>query len=182
MIYPWLIHLRLGFLPPAQGQHPAGKCLWGLTTTKYAHGQQLPGTASGRERSRTILSHHPHVRYKTRLVAAGDSAEFAVCAGRAIYRTLIFTTILSFVLVGFIWTLILTPCGDFRRFFMRLAEIRDGFWNLMGPTGCGCEPGSGTARTGPGLSQGSFCGQRLKNSPPESRPWGQRNTACQPCR
>lgn len=135
MIYPLVDSLRLGFFAPEAG-NPRNEVFVGFDNynTLFTDKNWTPRLEGAVKNNLIFFAIHMLVQNPIGLLLATLlSSQFV--RGRAVYRTLIFTpTILSFVLVGFIWNLIFNPLwGISEDFFMRLAEVRDGFWNLLGP-------------------------------------------------
>lgn len=178
MIYPLVDSLRLGFFAPAkdniQQEVFVGFDNYKRLLTDKNWAPRLEGAIKN-----NIIFFIIHMCVQNPiglLLATLLSSQFV--RGRAIYRTLIFTpTILSFVLVGFIWTLIFNPLwGISEDFFMRLAEIRDGFWNLMGPLDV-VRTWFWDAADWVGLSQGSFLRTTFEEFATRKPPLGLKNTA-----
>ncbi len=136
MMYPLVDSLRLGFFAPDK-DNPQEEVFVGfdnyeklLTDKNWA--PRLEGAVKN---NITFFLIHMFVQNPIGLLLATLLSSQAV-RGKAIYRTLIFIpTILSFVLVGIIWgNIIMSPLwGLSKDFFLRLIEIRDGFWDIMGP-------------------------------------------------
>jgi raffinose/stachyose/melibiose transport system permease protein len=110
MIYPLVDSLRLGLFAPAE-ENPQKEVFVGFDNYErlVSHEQWQPRLEGAVKNNFKFFFIHMFVQNPIGLLLASLlSSQFI--KGRAIYRTLIFTpTVLSVVLVGFIWRLILSP-------------------------------------------------------------------------
>lgn len=119
MVYPLLDSLRLSFYTPGEG----GEVFAGIDNyvRLLTHERWAPRLEGAIKNNILFFLIHMFVQNPIGLLIAALLSSHIV-RGKAIFRTLIFTpTILSFVLVGFIWRLILSPVwgisGDVVEFF-----------------------------------------------------------------
>ena len=110
MIYPLIDSLRLGFYAPQEDNPQEEEFVaFDNYNTLFTNNNWKPRLIGAIKNNFIFFAIHMFVQNPIGLfLATLLSSQFI--RGRAVYRTLIFTpTILSFVLVGFIWRLILSP-------------------------------------------------------------------------
>jgi raffinose/stachyose/melibiose transport system permease protein len=110
MIYPLIDSLRLGlYAPTAENTQVEEFVAFANYERLATHDQWQPRILGAIKNNFTFFAIHMFVQNPIGLFLA-TLLSSAFIKGRTVYRTLIFTpTVLSFVLVGFVWRLILSP-------------------------------------------------------------------------
>jgi raffinose/stachyose/melibiose transport system permease protein len=126
MIYPLIDSLRLGFFSPSEG----GEVFSGLANyTRLITEDRWAERLSGAIRNNLLFfAIHMFVQNPIGLLMAALLSS-QIVRFRAFFRALIFMpTVLSFVLVGFIWRLILSPIWGISGDFLGLFGIENQPW------------------------------------------------------